>query len=76
MYQCKMLKCPQPRLLASIAAPTARNGVAIAKTRKRKVLKMVIVKFVNQREQTEYSWIFFGPTRFTRAKSPKIPKRK
>ena len=71
-----MLKSPQPNLLASIAAPTARNGSAVAKIRKSKVFNIVIEKFVNQRERTEYSVIFFGAICSIRAKRKKDPKRK
>jgi hypothetical protein len=48
-----MLKSPQPIAVASMAAPTARNGSAIASARKIKVFKIVIEKLVSHRERTE-----------------------
>ena len=73
--QFKMLKSPQPILLASMAAPTARNGSAIARARKSKVFKIVIEKLVSHRERTEYSGIFFGEIRSKSANSTKRLKK-
>jgi hypothetical protein len=53
MGQSKMLKSPQPIALESMAAPTARNGSAIASARNTKVFKIVIEKLVSHLERTE-----------------------